>query len=306
MNTTKTIDLERFKNAVGFTATFRKWGNSIKGNLAKITTDDDKRKDEDTKQRLRLVKKLIVSPEYEKIVSFQGGIARWIYSQSVPSFFKEGFQLVGLGGVQTIENRMRKAQAEQAELVKALVAAYPSQVLEAEKKLGAQYNATDYPPADYLPQAFSIEWNWIAFTVPDGLPAELRQAEQDKLSRQFADAGEQITKALRVAFAELISHATEKLTVPAGEKHKVFRDTMIGNIMDFIETFNQRNLMGDVELANLVGQAKDVLQGVTPQKLRDYSKDRDTTRVAFEGIKAKLDAMIVTEPGRTFELGDEA
>lgn len=306
MITTKTVDLNRFKNAVGFTLMQRCWGNRRTGNISKIKTSENPKQDEETKKQLRLVKELIVSDEYDRITSFQNALRAWIYQRTVPSFFREGFQLTKLDGVEVIEGRMRKAQEELKKLVEDLIEIYPIKIEEARGSLGALFNEQDYPAEESLRGMFSISWNWIAFTVPDGLPAELRKTEQDKLERQFADAGQQIIMALRVAFQELISHAAERLRTEPGEKQKKFRDSVIGNIQAFIDTFNQRNLMNDVELERLVIKAKELMTGMTPQALRDYTDQRKTAQEQFDGIKAQLDAMITQQNARVFEFEEES
>jgi hypothetical protein len=307
--TTRTIDLNRFKDAVGFTATFRQWGNRRKGNMAKVKTSEDPDQDKKTKERIRLTKELIAAKEYEAISSFMQDLRNnFIYTNTVPSFFKEGFQLTGLAGVDPIEKRMRRAQTELAVLVNNLCAVFPEKIKEAQDALGDQFNPMDYPDIDTLRGLYSINWNWISFTVPEGLPEELRKAEQDKLEKQFADAGEQILLALRSGFAELVSHAVERLSVPAGEKPKIFKDSLIGNIQEFINTFQQRNLMNDVELAKLVGRAQEILSangGLTPQKLRNYATTKDETVKAFAEVKAELDKMIIEKPSRKFDLSPE-
>lgn len=308
--TTRTVNLERFKNSVGLMVTFSaKWGNVRKGTMDKVKLAEgaDKQEEQKAKQRIALKKQLIVSPEYDAIKRFQGEIRSWIYSKTVPSFFKEGFQLCGLGAVSDIESRLKRARVELQKLVDAFADAYPARVEEARAVLEpvGQFSARDYPPQEFIRNAFDISWNWIAFTVPEGLPAELRQAEEEKLQRQFQDAGEEIITALRVAFGELIAHATERLTVGPDGKQKVFRDSLIGNINEFIESFANRNIMNDVELAKLVAQAKAVLKDATPQKLRDYSNVRDTVKAQFEAIKTALDPMIEERKTRKFNFAAE-
>lgn len=305
---TRTVDLNRFKNAVGFTATFSCWGNSRKANLAKMRASADNADDNKAKARLKLSKVLIVSAEYEAIKSFLAELRAWVYTRTVPSFFKEGFQLCGLEGIADIERRFKKAiQVDLPTLVDNFLEAYPQQIEEARAALdpAGQFNRADYPGTDEMRRFFAINYNWVAFTVPDQLPPELRQQEQEKLERQFADAGEQIKTALRAGFAELIAHATERLTVQPGDKPKVFRDTLVGNISEFIETFNSRNLMNDIDLAQLVNKAKEVLQGVTPQKLRDDEGIKINVAQQFEAIKGTLSTMIVEKPSRKFELEEE-
>jgi len=312
----KTIDLNRFKNSTGFFPTFScKFGNSRKANIGKVTLNpsgdvqDTPGAEAKAKARMALKKQLIVSPEYEAIRSFQAAIRSWVYEQTVPSFFKEGFQLCKLEAVEPIEKRMRKAASEELPaLVEKFIAAYPRQVDEARAVLEpvGQFNALDYPATSELSGMFSITWNWCSFTIPEGLPPELRAAEEGKLKKQFEDAGEQITLALRVAFQELIAHAAERLTEAPGEKRKVIRDSMLGNVQAFLDTFEQRDLMNDVELAQLVAQARLVILPLTPQKLRDVAMTREGTRAKFEAIRTQIDGMITTQRGRKIDLAAEA
>ncbi|HUD74848.1 MAG TPA: hypothetical protein VMQ76_07235 [Terracidiphilus sp.] len=298
MQTTKTIDIKKFNNAVGFTATFRQWGNRRKADIDLIQSDADK-------SRLGLSKQLIQSDEYDAIKSYFGQLRQWLYSRTVPSFFKEGFQLASLEAVEAIEARMRKAVAEDLPpLVAALVKEYPAKVAMAELALGSQFRATDYPTATELAEQFGLQWYWIAFTTPEALPPELRAAEEAKMKEQIADAGEQIIDAMRTALAGLIAHAVDKLTPGADGKSKVFRDSLIGNIQAFIETFPSRNFMGDTDLASLVEKAKTVLAGAEPDKLRKYSAVREETAAAFKEIQGTLDTMIETRKSRQFDLAD--
>lgn len=296
--TTQTIDINRFKNAVGFSPTFRVWGNRRKADLSQVTTDADKR-------RLSLSKELIKAEEYDAIKRFMGELRQWVYSRTVPSFFKEGFQLASLEAVDAIEARMRKAALEELPpMIAALQLVYPAKVEESRQALNGQFNAKDYPTEAELAAAFAIEWNWLAFTTPEALPPELRKAEQEKLEKQFADAAEQVTLALREAFQELLTHALDRLTPGADGKPKIFRDSLMGNITDFLETFSSRNIMNDVELAALVEKAKTVMVGVDPENLRKSSFVRQTATEKFTEIKTTLDAMIETRKGRQFSFDD--
>jgi hypothetical protein len=321
---TRTVDLNKFKNAVGLTVTFScRWGNTRKASMATVRLDDPtrekttEREEKKAKERLQLKKQLVVSPEYDAIKSYFGDIRNWIYRRTVPSFFKEGFQLASLNAVSDIEDRLTKAKRpsmsmdadkrELPDLVEAFLKVYPRQIEEARAILEpvGQFNPQDYPTAEVMRGAFGINWNWIAFTVPESLPEALKQQETDKLERQLKDAGEQITLALRESFSDLVSHLTERLTVEPGEKKKTFRDTAIGNITEFLETFSNRNLMNDVELAALVGKAKNLLTDVKPDQLRSLASVRDNTLKGFTEIKDTLSKLIVTTPSRAFDFDDE-
>lgn len=294
-----TFDTNKLRGAVGFTMKASVWGNRRKANIESVQTDADKK-------RMKLSKELIRAEEYDAIKSYIGELRQWVYQRTVPSFFREGFQLASLKAVSEIEGRMKKARVELAALVDKLVEVYPARIEEARVALNSQFNPGDYPPADVLRQMFDIDWNWISFTIPDDLPAELKEAEANKLQQKFKDAGEQITEALRVGFQELIKHAADKLKPGEDGKPKIFRDTLIGNIQEFIDTFQQRDLMNDVELQRLVDKAQEILIGVSPEDLRKNEEIKESTRKEFESIASQLDAMIVTKKGRVMQVDDDA
>jgi len=292
-----TFDTNKLKDAVGFTLQLRCWGNRRKADMAQVTTDAEK-------GRMRLSKELIQAEEFDAIKSFFGELRGWVYLRTVPSFFREGFQLASLKAVEEIEARMKKAEGELKELVDKLIAVYPAKIDEAKAALQSQFNPADYPPEEVLRGTFAIGWNYVSFSTPDALPPELRKTEAEKLQKQMADAGEQITEALRAGFQELITHAVERLTPGDDGKSKTFRDSIVGRIQEFLDTFSNRNLLGDKELEALVGKAQEVLVGVSPESLRKNAEVRESTLAEFKKISAGLDEFVETRKARRFDLED--
>lgn len=301
------VNTELFKGAYAFTLTVKNMGNSRKGDIQKVEVDADKR-------RLRLGKQLLVSPEFDAIREYQRQTYNWCIARSNPSCFKKGFYLVKKEMVPQFEDVLREAQAKvRDELVPAFQRAYPGQVDEARIALNGQFREKDYPAVDQLPGLFGLDWNWVAFAVPDDLPEDLRKAEETKLQKKFEEAEVQIVAALREGFQTLVDHALDKLKTPPGEKPKQFKESLVTNIKDFIETFSARNLLNDRDLENLVEQARNVLTGVNPEDL-DAGKARisesalnarEALAAKFEPIKTVLDGMIVNTPSRKFEFDED-
>jgi hypothetical protein len=290
-----TFDTTKLKDALGFTLKLSAWGNRRRADMSKVDTNSDK-------SRLKLSKELISAAEYDDIKSFMGELRGWVAQRTVPSFFREGFQLASTKAVEEIEGRMRKARTEELPaLVEKLVAVYPQKIDEARVALNGQFNERDYPSSDELRALFSVDWNWISFSTPEGLPEELKQAEREKLQKQMSDAGEQITLALRVGFQELIAHAVDRLQpADADGKKRVFRDSLIERVQEFIDCFQSRNLLGDKELESLVNKAQEIIIGVNPDDLRKNDDLRETTRQQFDEIKKELDVAVDVVKNRKF------
>jgi hypothetical protein len=293
----QTVTAELLKKSVAFTVTFQKWGNRRAADLNQVQTDGDK-------SRLSMTKRLIVADEYDAIIQYQSEVYNRCVGKPVPrpSFLRKGLYLVGLGEVDRLELMLKEAATRiRSELVPALATVFEQRKEEARVALNGQFNEQDYPTIDSLPNRFGVTWNWIAFTVPEGLPPELRATEQAKLEQQFKDAGDEIVAALRTGFQDLITHAVERLQRKPGEKAKTFKDSTIENINEFIATFSARNLMDDRDLAALVEKAKEILKGTNTQWLRESYGQRAKVADGFAEIKTTIDKMIVDKPVRKFD-----
>lgn len=188
--------------------------------------------------------------------------------------------------------------------------------LDPDGGLGPLYDPADYPRngdgtlnTEKILEGFAIEWNWLALTVPEGLPPELRQAETEKLQKQFADAATEVRDALRVMFAKLVTHATDALKTEPGEKKRIFRDTLVGNLAEFFATFEHRNIMGDDDLANIVNQCRAVMLNgeeiISPDALRKDDALRELTANKLAEVKALIAPLVAECQSRQFDFSAE-
>lgn len=324
------IDAERFRKAVFFRITIRRFGNRAKITNAKALEAylTQKRAEEATDGQavasealatlsgsgVTATKRLIKSAALDALNEHLTKCKNTLLSLCNPSNIQPGLFVTSVEQVQRFETILEQAIADmQLEFLPAFETDFAPAIERArvdkikDGGLGPLFNLADYPTQEKAAACFGIEWNWLSLNVPENLPAELRAAQQEKLERQFSEAAEQVQLALREGMSELIKHATEKLTPGEDGKKKIFRDTLIGNISEFIETFSARNIMGDVELAGLVDKARTVLTGITGKPgqktadvLRTNDEQRETTRQQFVSITNELDKMIETQQSRAF------
>lgn len=294
----QTVNVELFSKCVGFTLTVRKWSNARKASLENVTVNADK-------SRLRMSKRLIVADEYDAILSHIGETCRHIDRLAVPSFFKRGFHLVGNEAVPQVEEYCQHRKEELALLVEKLAEVYPTKIVEAGEALRDEFDPSNYPDVMRLIQMFSMSWNFVAFGVPESLPAELFAIEKERQEKMWAEASDQIMLSLRESFGKLIKVAKNQLTTEPGEKKKKIFESMLGNIHEFIETFNHRNITNDTELGNLVNKAKKVLEGVSIEKLRKDDNLKDAMQAEFASMSEIITGMIETTPVRSFDFETE-
>lgn len=290
----------------------QKWGISRTGNLKALLKKREEQSGpltaQERDQAYRLSKQLIDSPEYDAIDKYLYTTKQWIKARSVPSFFQEGCFLLREVMVEPVEAYLAERRPGLDALISAFQDAYPGQVATARALLepDGQFNIGDYPATESLPSKFGWTRRWIEFRTPDRLPAAVRAQQIAEMENMWSEAAESVTLALREAFKSLVSHAVEKLTPGPDGKKKVFRDSLVSNISEFLETFQNRNVTNDTELARLVEKARAVMTGVSDaQVLRDNESVREAIRLQFARMSGELETMVAVRPGRRFKLDND-
>jgi hypothetical protein len=97
----------------------------------------------------------------------------------------------------------------------------------------------------------------------------------------------------------------ERLTPGDDGRPKVFRDSLVSNLADFLETFEARNLANNADLAAHVATARQLLSGLTPDRLRTSQGAREVLAERFGALKTALDATLIDAPRRKFGSDDE-
>lgn len=275
----------------------RKIGND------KVQVDADK-------SMISVTKEILDSSTYRKIVSLDGEIRHWVRARSLPApALKTGVYAVPVGLVTQVEEKLREFEKEREELVKRFVSLYPERVEEARTRLRSNFNSADYPSARSLSYSFRLRTRYVSFDVPASLEevsGDMFKREQAKAARAWEETLDEWKTLLRTGMADLVNHMVERLEVNGDGKPRIFRDSLVGNLRDFLGTFNARNVADDKELGELAEKARALLgRKVTPERLREDTRCREAVAAGFTEIKNKLDTMIVDKPKRRITFGDD-
>jgi hypothetical protein len=274
-------------------------GNTRKVSNSQVEVDTDK-------SLIRVSKSLLDSQELRRIANFDGEIRRYLYDTCLP--FDAGIHLCPLDLLEQIEEKLREFGTRRQELVTAFLAAYATQCQEAAKRLRSLYNPADYPPLEYVEQQFAFIWQYISFGVPDQLreiSTKIWQDEREKAAEVMADAGREIQQVLRTAMAELVKHMRDRLKDGPDGKPLRFKETTVSNLVDFLGTFNFRNVTDDADLRTLVDRARTMLSGVSADALRTTGDLRAKVQQGMADLAAELDTIIVKTPGRKFHFSED-
>lgn len=287
------------QRSVLFNVTVGKFGNTKKVNSGLVEVDADK-------SLIQVNKSLLDSPEAKAINSLDSDIRQYLYSRSLPSPFRNGLYMMPIALVSEVEEQMGNFQTRRLALVDQFISAYDERVADARDRLRSTFNPSDYPPMDVVRRQFTLDWAYLSLTAPANLPPSLFQREQEKIASQWQDALSEARGVLRTAMAEMVKHAAERLSGGQDGKPKVFRNTLLENLNDFLGTFDARNLTDDGELSAMVAKAKQLVEGVDPDTLRKDETVRERVAAGFQEIESQLNGMMVSKPKRAFFQDDEA
>lgn len=299
-------------------------------------TDEEQllKRRQELEKRLSSTSKLIVCEELKAIEDFQNWTKRNVLAYSIPKSrpskakkqkqksldeeaeemvvdydtVPEGFYLYPVETAPQIDQMIKDAMVKiREDLVPDLAAVWDSKVAEAKAALEQVKAWRDElcPPMSELRNQWCIRHRWISFTVPEGLPEELREAEQKKMAEAMQEQAKEIVLALRESFMELIASTKDILEVQPGQKAKKLYPGRIEDVKLFIETFNNRNIFNDRELEALVEQARAIMVGVDRDKLKNSTTLRNNVAEKFESIKESLARLVVVDGQRALDLSED-
>ena len=103
----------------------------------------------------------------------------------------------------------------------------------------------------------------------------------------------------REEFARLVDHLTERMNGGNDDgTPKVFRESAVGNLVEFFARFRELNVRSNPQLDELVEQAQRTVRGVAAQDLRDSQTLRQRVSEQLAQVQSSLDAMLIERPRR--------
>lgn len=281
------------------------------GELPETATDAERKAATDAaRERLSASKRLIVCKTFKDASSAlsaaKGELVRRFCN---PSYIDEGWFLVRLDRVEAFRAAMERLNQEIVRpAIDAFVAEYPAQIEAARRALGNSFDESQYPTQEKIASHPGIKYGLVQFSVPSGLPPEIREEEERKLRARFEAAQSEITAALWAEFQGLIDHLKERLEPGENGKVKTFQKTTVDNLKVFVEAFGNRNAFGDEKLSSLVARAGEIIGNIGDDpvaKLRDFDAVRKNVADAFGVLKVSVDKGVQDLPSRAFNADED-
>jgi hypothetical protein len=273
-------------------------------NRRKLNSNTEAVETEIDRTMLHLGVDLFDAPEQKQCQKFITALKAKINLYTVPSFFRGGMYLVKHEAVEQVDLIVEKAIEDFKPIVQAFADVVDQRRDESRARLKEAFNIKHYPTREQVMAGYRIEKHWLTMSTPQSLKqisASFFEREKAKAEESLKVATEEITKLLAAEAKHLTSHLIERLTPDADGKAKIFRNSAVTNISEFLATFNLRNIGGSEELNAQIGKIKQLIDGIDPESLRANITLKDSVSQGFKDVAGELDKLIIARPSRMFD-----
>lgn len=286
-----------FKRAVCVQLQISRLGTRRKIDSGAVQTDADR-------ELVHVSADILKAPELEAIKTHDRALAEYIKNlASGPAIFKGGVYMVALSLIEQLDAEVMRRLATRAELVEKFLTVYETRRQQTSAQLASLADRVKWPTLDRVRASFDAEIRYLALDTPEtlkGIKAEIFERERVKAEREWSAALDECRQVLRAAFADLVEHLADRLTPGENGKPKIFRDSLVKNMDEFLSTFQARNIADDAALAELVERARGVMRGVSAQDLRDQDALRAAVAMSMKDIKSAIDPLVTDRPSRAY------
>ena len=247
--------------------------------------------------------------ELKAVREYLNDTKQFVVRRSLPSMFKGGVYLIPTSQVEAVDNWLIERNAGLPTVVKAFADVLETRIEENKKRLANLSHDPEWPTVSQIMNAYRFEWRFLTFDTPSalkGLSRGLWEREAEKARASIVEVREAGETLLRLKMQELVARMVDRLTPDADGKPKVFRNTLVPNLSEFLDVFDSRNeIVQDAELARLATRAKMLLDGVDSEMLRNEEGVRNAVVGGFAKIQSALDTMVTKKPTRQIDFTDE-
>ena len=235
---------------------------------------------------------------YRKLTSIRTRIIGYWRAMTLP-YTEPGIRLLRQGEVEIFIQTMAGFRDELSLAEQELDTAYDEIKADARRRLGRLYDPRDYP--SQVHGLFQVEWDFPSVEPPSYLmriAPDVYEEERRRVAARFDEAVRLAEQAFASEFARLLAHLTERLGSGENGERRIFRDTAIGNLTEFFERFKNLNINSNADLDNLVERTQQLVQGISPQDLRDNDSLRQQIARDMSRVQSEVENLLVDVPRR--------
>lgn len=233
--------------------------------------------------------KVLVAEESIKRIGKTATDARtYHYHQTLP-WGDDGSRMLPAANYLPYTQRMQEyRQAFEREVV-SFIDAYPDLVDDARARLNGMFNAADYPTPGEIGRRYGFDVGVMPLPAAGDFRVNLQAQEVDAIRQDIETRTQQAqAQALRDLWDRLHS-AVSAMAGRLSDPDAIFRDSLVGNLVDLCQLLPRLNVFGDSHLETMRQEVESKLCGYKPQDLRDNPTARQQVAKSADDLLGKLE-----------------
>ena len=235
----------------------------------------------------RYNKALIATNALKKVQSAAGDARTFHYQQTLP-WNDDGARILPAANFFAYSEGMRKHKAAFQAAVSEFLTEYPALVEDAKIRLNSLFVQSDYPSTENIVSKYSFETQVDPLPDANDFRVDLGDAEVSRIKAELDARSQQAqAAAMKDVWSRLhtaVSAMAERLSTPDA----IFRDSLVGNIVELVDLLPRLNIAGDTELDRLTREVYARLTAYEPETLRTDKKTRQTVANDCAEIMSKM------------------
>ena len=219
------------------------------------------------------------------IRKFVGNVRNSHYRMTLP-WSDMGMRIIPTTKYFDYHKQMTEYQNEFYTMLDKFLGVYDWAVIQAETTLGDMFNKNDYPSVDTLRAKFNWRLSYIPMPDAGDFRVDIGNEQADAIREQCAEYYSTMFHQAIQEIAEPLKNMSERLDYSNGEDKKVFRDTLVSNVVTAIDLLG---VTSDPKFAKIKQELDHAFTGITPDALREDPTLRKTTKQAVDNAIASLD-----------------
>jgi hypothetical protein len=237
-------------------------------------------------------KNLLAGTEYlDQIVKFAAGVRLWHNKRTLP-WADAGTRLLPMTSFLSYKATLNDLEAEYNALVDRFLDKYPELVDAAAFNLGKLFNRDDYPEVETIRNKFKFSYMFSPVPTAGDFRVDIGETALAELRDQFElNANNKVERAMKEAWGRLhdvLCHMSEKLTDTEEGKSREFRDSLVGNALELVDTLKALNITNDQSLETARKELFSAIAGVEGKELRRNPDIRKDVKSQVDNILSKF------------------
>lgn len=272
---------------------------------AALTKEGDETKkevdevNENVKKRTKVTRWLVDPKVLSKPNAVQGWAKAYLKTEAVSCHraFGKSAYLVPLERVDVVDAKLEEMAAELKKRAGEVADVWDEEVAKEAVLQGPLFNGREYPTAADVRRAYAIEWSYVSFDAPDNLKdvsaAAFKKATK-AYERRCTDAFAETKLVMREALQQIVNEFKDRVTPGPDGKPKGYRNTVLDDMLEFLNTYPFRNLAGDDDLTKVTATLAKLTKGLTAEQLKENETVRTKVLGQIEKAATALDGLVET------------